>query len=70
MTIAKVFIILTLIAIIFSLFRGLYYLVKEQGQTKKTVNSLTWRISLSVFLIILLILAIKFGIIVPHGVQA
>ena len=69
MFIAKVFIILTLIAIIFVLFRGLFFLVKDQGQTKKTVNSLTWRISLSVFLIILLVLAIKFGIIVPHGVQ-
>ena len=69
MFIAKIFIILALIAIIFVLFRGLFFLVKDQGQTKKTVNSLTWRISLSLFLIILLVLAIKFGIIVPHGVQ-
>jgi branched-subunit amino acid transport protein AzlD len=69
MTVAKLLIILFLFAIIFVLFRGLYYMVKDQGKTKKTVNSLTWRIGLSVMLIILLIIGASFGYIQPHGVQ-
>jgi branched-subunit amino acid transport protein AzlD len=65
----KVIIVLALFAIIFALFRGLYYMVKDQGKTKRTVNSLTWRIALSVLLIIGLIIAIATGVVEPHGVQ-
>ncbi|PCJ48719.1 MAG: hypothetical protein COA74_08410 [Gammaproteobacteria bacterium] len=66
---AKVIIVLALFAILFVLFRGLYYMVKDQGKTKRTVNSLTWRIALSVLLIIGLITAVATGVIVPHGIQ-
>lgn len=69
MTVAKVFIVLVLIAIIIVLFRGLYYMVKGHGNPRKTANSLTWRISLSVLLIILLVVAITYGVIEPHGLQ-
>ena len=69
MTITKVFILLTLLAIIFVLFRGLYFMVKGHGNPRKTANSLTWRIGLSLALIILLIVALTNGFIVPHGVQ-
>ena len=44
-------------------------MVKDQGKTKRTVNSLTWRIALSVILIIALITAVATGVIQPHGVQ-
>ncbi len=69
MTLTKVFIVLALIAIIIVLFRGLYHMVKHEGDTKKVVKSLTWRITLSIGLIILLVVAISQGIIQPHGVQ-
>ncbi len=65
---AKALVILILLAILFVLFRGLFFLVKDQGNSKRTVNSLTWRVGLSVLLLLVLILSIKFGILVPHGV--
>ncbi|QSQ41726.1 twin transmembrane helix small protein [Xanthomonas translucens pv. translucens] len=37
---------------------GLYYLLVDRGQSKRTVNALTWRIGLSVCLILLVILGI------------
>lgn len=64
----KALVIAILLAILFVLFRGLFFLVKDQGNSKRTVNSLTWRVGLSALLLVVLILAIKFGILVPHGV--
>ncbi|MGH8078438.1 MAG: DUF2909 domain-containing protein, partial [Lysobacter sp.] len=42
----------------------------DKGESKRTVNALTRRIALSVALIVIVILAIKFGWIQPHGVGA
>ncbi len=47
-------IILVLIAIIFSLGSGLYFLVKDGGKTDRTVMSLTIRVGLAVLLLIIL----------------
>lgn len=47
-------IILVLIAIIFSLGSGLYFLVKDGGKTDRTVMSLTFRVGLAVLLLIIL----------------
>ena len=47
---------------------GLYYLMIDRGQTKRTVNALTNRIVLSVALILLVVLGIYSGWIKPHGV--
>ena len=69
MLIGKILIVLLLFIIVFSLFRGLLYLVKGQGNPKKTVNSLTWRIGLSVALIVGIMIAIKLGYIEPHGIN-
>lgn len=57
-----------LILILWNLGAGLYYMLVDKGQTKRTVNALTKRIALSVALILLLILAIHMGWIEPHGV--
>jgi len=57
-----------LIVILWNLGAGLYYLLTDRGQTKRTVNALTWRIGLSVALIALVILGIYTGWIKPHGV--
>jgi hypothetical protein len=42
-------------------------LTNKEG-SDKVVRSLSWRIGLSILLIILIMLGIKFGIIVPHDV--
>lgn len=57
-----------LILILWNLGAGLYYMLVDKGQTKRTVNSLTRRIALSVGLILFVVLAIKMGWIAPHGV--
>ena len=57
-----------LIVIVWNLGAGLYYLMIDRGQTKRTVNALTKRIVLSVALILLVVLGIYSGWIKPHGV--
>jgi succinate dehydrogenase/fumarate reductase cytochrome b subunit len=65
----KLIIIAFLIVILYNLGAGLYYMLVDKGATKRTVNSLTWRIGLSVALILLVILGIWTGVLEPHGVQ-
>ena len=57
-----------LIVIVWNLGAGLYYLVVDRGQTKRTVNALTRRIGVSVALIVLVIVSIYMGWIKPHGI--
>lgn len=57
-----------LIVILWNLGAGLYYMLADKGQSKRTVNALTRRIAFSVLMILLVILAIYMGWITPHGV--
>ena len=57
-----------LIVIVWNLGAGLYYLMIDRGQSKRTVNALTKRIVLSLALILLVVLGIYSGWIKPHGV--
>ena len=57
-----------LIAIIWNLGAGLYYMLTDKGESKRTVNALTKRIALSVALIGLVIFANYMGWIEFHGV--
>ena len=63
----KILIAIVFLAIIVSLGAGLFALVGDRGESKKLVNSLTVRISLSVLLFVLLIIAYMNGWIEPHG---
>jgi hypothetical protein len=65
---AKIIVVLFLIAILFSLGSGLFYLVKDKGGSDRTVRALTIRISLSVILFLLLMLGYYTGLLTPHGV--
>ncbi len=64
----KTLIVLVLVAILFSLFSGMIFLVKDKGQSERTVRVLTIRIALSVLLFILLMAAFAAGLIHPHGI--
>jgi succinate dehydrogenase/fumarate reductase cytochrome b subunit len=64
----KVIIFTFLALILYNLGAGLYYMIVDKGRTKRTVNALSWRVGLSVALVILLILGIWTGAISPHGV--
>jgi len=57
----KLLIVILLFAVIISLFSGLFFLVKDQGQTKRTVNALTVRVTLSVMLLGLITYALLSG---------
>ena len=57
-----------LVLIVWNLGAGLYYMLVDKGQSKRTVNALTRRIALSIALIVIVMLSIKFGWIQPHGV--
>lgn len=56
-----------LLVILFSLFRGLFFLVRDQGRSEQTVKSLTARIIISIGLFIILIIGFATGSIKPHG---
>ncbi len=64
----KVIIFSFLILIVYNLGAGLYYMIVDKGQSKRTVNALTWRVGLSIALVVLLILGIWTGVISPHAI--
>ena len=57
-----------LIAIIWNLGAGLYYMLVDKGGSKRTVHALTRRIVLSIALILGIVLAAWMGWIDFHGV--
>ena len=66
--VTRLVVIVFFIAIVWNLGAALYYMMTDKGESKRTVNALTKRIAISVVLILLLVLAIKMGWVVPHGV--
>ena len=68
MPIVKLFVILMMIAIVVSLGSALFHLSRGTGDSKKMLRALTWRISLSVLLFVLLMLAYSRGLLTPHQV--
>lgn len=68
MDLARLLIIAALLAIVWSLGSALVQLSRGQGDSQKMLRSLTWRISLSVGLFLLLLVAWRMGLIRPHGV--
>jgi hypothetical protein len=49
--------------ILFSLFSALYFLLKDKGQSTRTVKALTVRVALSILLFVLLLIGFKTGLI-------
>lgn len=64
----KILIVLLLLAILASLTSGLVFLIRDRGESRRTVRSLTVRIALSVALFVLLIFGFITGLIQPHGI--
>ncbi|MDD9884317.1 MAG: twin transmembrane helix small protein [Gammaproteobacteria bacterium] len=68
MSLFKLIIVVLLLFVVGSLFSALYFLVKDPSTSKRVVRSLSWRIALSLFILLLLVAGIQFGLIVPHDV--
>jgi len=66
--IAKIIIIFVMIIIAGSLASGLIFLIRDSGNSKRTVKALTLRITISLTLFIFLFIAYKLGLIKPHGI--
>lgn len=66
--ITKIIIIFAMIIIAGSLASGLFFLIHDSGNTKRTVKALTVRIGISLSLFIFLLIAFKLGLIKPHGI--
>lgn len=59
----KVFIVLTLLVIVGSLFSALFFLSKDKSGGDRTVKALTVRIGLSITLFLILMVGYFFGLI-------
>ena len=62
-------ILLFLVLIIGSLFSALYYMIRDKGQSTRTVRALTWRVGLSITLFLILMIGYHFGFITPQGMM-
>jgi hypothetical protein len=58
-----VLVILLLLAIVCSLFSGLFYLYRDRGAGERTARALTLRIGLSIALFLLLLIGFRLGFI-------
>jgi uncharacterized membrane protein len=65
----KTVIVILLLVVVFSLAQALVYLIKDESKTDRMLKSLTWRIGLSVFIFILLLIGQAVGLIQPHGLN-
>ena len=63
----KIVVLALLGLILLSLSSGMFFLVKDKGKSNRTLTSLKFRIILSVLLFILLLIGIKMGWLIPHG---
>lgn len=62
----KALIIILMLAVIFSLFSGLFFLIKDGGKTNRVVNSLAVRVVLSVLLLVVILLSLWQGSLTLH----
>lgn len=65
---AKIIVLVTMLIILFALGSSLFFLVKDEGKSNRTVKALTWRIGLSLTLFIFLFIAFSLGWIKPHSI--
>ncbi len=63
MLLVKMIVLILLLMVVISLFSGLFFLVKDKGQTKRTVNALSIRIGLSILIIVVVMIAAATGVV-------
>ena len=63
----KIIIVALLLVVVFSLGQALFFLIMDESKSDRMLKSLTWRIGLSVFIFILLLIGQATGLITPHG---
>ncbi len=66
---SKILIIAIFIGIVASMGSALFFLIKDRGQSNRTLKALTVRIVVSVALFVLLFVLWGLGLIAPHGIR-
>ena len=66
---AKIILVGLLLAIVVSLFSGLFFLMKDDSRERRVLTALKIRVGLSIALLVFLALAFSQGWLEPHGVQ-
>lgn len=64
----KIILLIFLLLIIGSLGAGMFSLIKDRGETDRTVKFLTYRIILSIIVFVILGVSFLMGWIQPHGI--
>ncbi|MDT3706839.1 MAG: twin transmembrane helix small protein [Thiobacillus sp.] len=65
----RIIVLLFMVLILASLASALYYLIKDKGQSDRTVKMLTLRVGLSLALFLLLMGGYYFGLIPQNGLR-
>jgi NADH:ubiquinone oxidoreductase subunit 6 (subunit J) len=65
----KILLVIVFVGIVASLASGLYFLVNDRGDSRRTLRALTMRIGLSVGLFLFVMLLVALDVIQPHGVM-
>lgn len=66
---SKILVIVIFLGILISMGSALVFLIKDKGQSNRTLRALTVRIVVSVALFVLLFVLWALGLISPHGVR-
>lgn len=65
----KIIVAIAFILIIGSLASALFYLMRDKGQSNRTVHALALRVGFSILLFALILVAYKLGWIAPTGIR-
>ena len=65
--IIKIIVLVLLALVLISLGAGMFSLIKDRGETNRTVKFLTIRIVLSIALFVVIVVSFLMGWIQPHG---
>lgn len=57
----KAVIVVLMLAVVVSLFSGLFFLIRDRGKTNRVVNSLAVRVALSILLLVVILIALWQG---------
>lgn len=57
----KAVIVILMLAVMVSLFSGLFFLIRDGGKTRRVVNSLAVRVALSILLLAVILIALWQG---------
>jgi len=65
----KIFVAIAFLLIIGSLGSALFFLMKDQGKTNRTVKSLAFRVGFSIALFLMILIMYQLGWIEPTGIR-